>query len=79
MVRRTVLIILSGQNDSRCTRTELFVGPFFVTRPDPTHQMFDPTQLDPTSIKFFGPDPTQATFNAREENLLALEFYNIPV
>ena len=38
---------------------ELSVGPFCVTRSNPTHQLTDPTQPNPLEVEKFGPNPTQ--------------------
>jgi len=42
-------------------RTELSMGPFCVTRSNPTHQLTDPTQPKPLQVKNFGPNPIQLT------------------
>ena len=38
---------------------ELSMGPFYVTRSNPTHQLTDPTQPNTLQIEKFGPNPTQ--------------------
>jgi len=35
------------------------MGPFCVTRSNPTHQLTDPTQPNPLQVENFGPNPTQ--------------------
>jgi len=40
-------------------RPELSVGPFCVTRSNPTHQLTDPTQPNLLQVEKFGPNPTQ--------------------
>jgi len=35
------------------------MGPFFVTRSNPTHQMTDPTQPKLLQVEKFGPNLTQ--------------------
>jgi len=44
-----------------CVTSELSMGPFCVTRPNPTHQLTDPTQPNPLQVKkiWTRPDPTQ--------------------
>ena len=37
------------------------MGPFCVTRSNPTHQLTDPTEPDPLQVGKFGPDPIQLT------------------
>jgi len=38
---------------------ELFLGPFCVTRSNPTHQLTDQTQPNPLEVEKFGPNPTE--------------------
>jgi len=38
---------------------ELSMGPFCVTRSNPTHPLTDQTQPNPLQVKKFGPNPTQ--------------------
>jgi len=40
-------------------RTQLSMGPYCVTRYNPTHQLTDPTQPNPLQVEKFGPNPTQ--------------------
>ena len=39
--------------------TELDVGPIFLTRPNPTHKLSDPTRPNPKLTWNSGPDPTR--------------------
>jgi len=36
------------------------MGPFCVTRSNPTHQLTDPTQSNLLQVEKFGPNPTQS-------------------
>ena len=47
-----------GDLSSLCI-TELSTGPFCVIRSNPTHQLTDPTQLNPLQVGKFGPNATQ--------------------
>jgi len=42
----------------RAAVSELSVGPFSMTRPNPTHHLTDPAQPNPMQIQKFGPNPT---------------------
>jgi len=44
-------------------QSELSMGPFFVTQPNLTHQLTDPTQRFPLQVTKFGPNPTQSNTN----------------
>jgi len=44
-------------------RSELSMGPFCVTRSNPTHQLTDPTQPNLLQVKKLGPNPTQPNTN----------------
>ena len=35
------------------------MGPFYVTQSNPTHQVTDPTQVNPLQVEKIGPSPTQ--------------------
>jgi len=39
--------------------SELSMGPFYVTQSNPAHRLADPTQPNPTQLKFKNLDPTQ--------------------
>ena len=41
------------------TESELSMGPFCVTRSNPTHQLSDRTQPSPLQVENFGPNPSQ--------------------
>jgi len=47
------------------TVAELSVGPFCVTRPNPTHQLIDPTQPKPTQ-----PNPTHGSTQPMDNSVL---------
>jgi len=56
--------------------SELSVGPFCVTRPNPTHQLTDPTQPNPLQVEKFGLNPTQPnTTNNGVYSLVVTYFY----
>ena len=42
---------------------QLSMGPFCVTRSNPTYQVTDPTQPNPLQVEKFGPNPTQLNTN----------------
>jgi len=44
-------------------RAELSTGPFYVTRPNPTHQLTDPIQPNPLQVEKFGPNPDPTQYN----------------
>ena len=49
--------------EQQSLQSELSMGPFCVTRSNPTHQLTDPTdqlnQPNPLQVKKIGPNPTQ--------------------
>ena len=53
------------------------MGPFCVTRSNPTHQLItDPIQPNPQQVEKFGPNPTQPnTTNNGAYSLVATYFY----
>jgi len=52
------------------------MGPFRVTKPNPTHQLTDPTQPNPLKVEKFGPNPTQHnTANNGAYSLVVTHFY----
>jgi len=55
--RGPCLAVIMGKHD--VIHTELSVGPFCVTQPNPTHQLTDPTQPNPQQVEKFGPNPTR--------------------
>ena len=56
--------------------TELSIGPFYVTRSNPTHQLTDPIQPKPLQVEKFGPNPTQPnTTNNGAYSLVVTYFY----
>ena len=37
------------------------MGPFYVTRSNPTHHLTDPTKPNPLQVEKFGPNTTELT------------------
>ena len=55
---------------------ELSMGPFCVTRSNPTYQLTDLTQPNPLQVEKFGPNPTQANAtNNTAYSLVVTYFY----
>jgi len=52
------------------------MGPFYVTQSNPTHQVTDPTQVNPLQVEKIGPSPTRPnTTNNRAYSLVVTYFY----
>jgi len=54
---------------------EWSVGPFCVTRPNPTHQLTDPTQPNQLQVEKFGPSQTQPNTNCHWLTLSLYYFF----
>jgi len=49
----------TDRQTDRQTDTELSMGPFYVARSNPAHQMTDLTQTNPLQMEKFGPNLTR--------------------
>ena len=55
----------------------LSMGPFCVTRSNPTHQLTDPTKPNPLQVGKFGPDPTQPNTTNNRAYSLAVKYLTV--
>jgi len=54
---------------------ELSMGPFCVTRSNPTRQLTDPTQTNPLQVEKFGPNSTQLNTTNNGDYSLVVTYF----
>ena len=61
--------ILMDFTDSFTVRSELSMGPYHRSRPNPTHQINDPTQCNPLPGEFMDPGPNPTPYNEQQTDM----------